>query len=62
MSFTDHKHCNAFSLFAIILDESYDYYLVANNPGSVAVNPGFAAVLVANNPGLKKSGSAGLSD
>jgi hypothetical protein len=29
--------------------------LVANNPGSVANNPGSTEIIVANNPGLKKS-------
>jgi hypothetical protein len=29
--------------------------LVANNPGSVAVNPGSNEIIVANNSGLKMS-------
>ena len=39
----------------LILVETDDCRLVAFNPGSVAVNPGLSAVLVATNPGLKMS-------
>ena len=36
----------------LILVEADDCRLVAFNPGSVAVNPGLSAALVAVNPGL----------
>jgi hypothetical protein len=39
----------------IILVETDDCRLVANNPGSVANNPGSNEIIVANNPGLKMS-------
>jgi hypothetical protein len=39
----------------LILVETDDCRLVAFNPGSVAVNPGSTEIIVANNPGLKKS-------
>lgn len=39
--------------YCIFLVEADDCRLVANNHGSVALNPGLTAVLVANNPGWK---------
>jgi len=45
----------------IILAETDDCRLVANNPGLVAINPGSNEIIVAINPGLKMTGSAGLS-
>jgi len=35
----------------LILVETDDCRLVANNPGSVAFNPGSNEIIVANNPG-----------
>jgi hypothetical protein len=36
----------------LILAQSDDCRLVANNPGSVAINPGSNEIIVADNPGL----------
>jgi hypothetical protein len=39
----------------VILAQTDDCRLVANNPGSVAVNSGSNEIIVAFNPGLKMS-------